>query len=413
MSIVMRVTSCTNRCAGCSYATCPKGSRRGARRMGKCEYLWKYIFCCGWCYEKCCQSNRRQGRPAKITHKVEHVDYVKDRSKDSKKRVDTSGPSQENKTEAYYCTIKTNFGTKCSDRQRVRPMETIAIDTNKIKYKTFHDIIQEENNSMEYPQFVKDHKNMVGNDLKKIYVLGYNAPTRTFGQSYVAPLKQLSSNVTESTKSNFFSNMFCCLKNNQARGVKDSKMTSTKDTRNRLTDKRETHETNPVTGNTYDFGCQYSLSSNHSLEIISHVLTQSVSQLSSIESIISLKWRRRFRRGSKRPSAIQVMMMSLVKKIKTSNNKFHHVRKRKNNVVVLHVPKKFSNTSTLGTASPAGIKSERVEKPLIIKDESSHFSVDSATRSPSKICGPGEIYVKHIICTLFLLPYYHYHQYQK
>lgn len=402
MPIVIKATSSTNRCARAS-STCPKGAYRGARRMGKCEYFWKYIFCCGWCYGKCCKSERRQGRPAKITRKVEHVEYIKARPKDSKNKEDTSGPSEKNKTEAYYCIVRTNFGTKWSDRQP-RPLETSAVDTSKTKYKTFHDIIQEENKTMEYPQYLKDHKNMIGNDLKKIYVLNANSPTRTFGQSYVAPLKQKhSSNVTENTKSNFFSNIFCCLRNKHTRGVTDpTVLASIKDIRTHLSDKKETHETNPVTGNTYDFGCQYSLSSSHSLEITSHVLTKSVSQLSSIESILSLKWRRRFRRCNKRPSALQVMMMSLAKKIKSTNVKFHHKRNKKNNLVVLHVPKKFSNTSTLGTASPDQIKSERVEKALIIKDESSTFFVNNATRPPSsKICGPGEIFVKHICCTLF------------
>lgn len=402
MSIVMRVTSCSNRCAGCSYSTCPKGTPKGARRMGKCEYLCKYIFCFGWCFDKCCKSNRRGGRPAKITRRVEHVEYLNSRKKDSKNKVDTPGPSAENKTEAYFCTITTNYQRKWSDHQHVRPMDTLAIASkvsNKNKYKTFHDIIQAENKSMEYPQFVKDHNNMVGNDLKKIYVLNDNSPTRTFGQSYVAPMKQNApSNVTETTKSNFFSNIFCCLRSKRTRGVKDPK-SYIKETVHRMhqTCKKEIHEANPVTGNSYDFGCQYSLNSNHSLEIISHVLNRSVSQLSSIESIISLKWRRRFRRSSKHPSALQVMMMSLANKIKSRNPKFHHVRKKNNNVVVLHVPKKFSNTSTLGTASHARIKSDRVEKPLIIKDESSDNSVDSTTGTLSKICGPGEIFVKHII----------------
>lgn len=236
---------------------------------------------------------------------------------------------------------------------------------------------------MEIPQFVKDHKTMFGNDLKKIYIRGHNSLTRTFGQSYGAPLNhKLPSNESERKKINFFSKICCRLRNKLLKQVKDPKVSYIKETVHPtyMIGKRETHETN--TGNTYDFGCQNSLRSNCSLEIISHVLSRSVSHHSSTESIISLKWQR-----TKQPNALQALMMSLAKITKSKNPKLH-VNNKTNHVIVLHVPKKSSNTSTLGTASPTLITSERVEKPLIIKDEFSHDSVANASHR-SIICRPG------------------------
>lgn len=205
--------------------------------------------------------------------------------------------------------------------------------------------------------------------------------------------------------SELLTNMFfCCIGNKERKGVKDSNTLRSKVTSSKgagLWYKRDKHTPKlafphrSLTKNICDFSCQSSSQSNHSLEIKSQALSKSVSQHSSVQSIFSIKWRRRFRRYEKQPSIIQSVLYSLAKKFRGNKKKRNAAEKyEKKNVLVLHVPKNFSNTSTVGTASTTR-NSSKVEKPIIIRDESSQaITIEPTKPHNNKICGPGEVLVK-------------------
>ncbi|KAG6465474.1 hypothetical protein O3G_MSEX015175 [Manduca sexta] len=392
MPSTLTVTSCSRKCKGCNYSNC-KGRR--SRKIGKCEYFCKYIFCCGWCFG----TQSRERRPAKITRRVEHVDYIKIHSGTSKHKQKFNGSNKNETADLYFCTVS-NYVTTWPNNQRQwaykRPLataddfkdfEAASIAAQKVRTCESNDVTTKSHFFISNP-------------------INLNIPfhnTRTFGQTYIAPLKKTPMFKTKTTKNlaNIFSS---CLRSKQRKGATRGNIRSKKivhpisahmslkpDIINILDNSRS------ISGTTNDFSCQFSVNSMQSLEIISHVLTRSVSRLSSLDSILSLKWRRRFRRHDKQPSTLQVMMCTLVKKIRYKKSK-HIVRQKKHNVVVLHVPKQFSNTSTLDTLSIArnSMKSvARIEKPLIIKDMSNEdVTIRSVSKPLSKICGPGEVLVK-------------------
>ncbi|XP_028178348.1 uncharacterized protein LOC114365853 [Ostrinia furnacalis] len=183
---------------------------------------------------------------------------------------------------------------------------------------------------------------------------------------------------------------------NKEKGGKDSnrlrpKVASSK--REKHTPKLYFQHKSSVARNICDFSCQNNSQSNQSLELKSHTLSKSISQHSSVQSVFSIKWRRRFRRYEKAPSTLQTILYSLARKFKSNKKKTKSAQKHdKKNVLVLHVPKKFSNTSIVGTVSAT--RSSRAEKPLIIRDESSQALPIEHSKPPNKICGPGEVLVK-------------------
>lgn len=202
---------------------------------------------------------------------------------------------------------------------------------------------------------------------------------------------------------------FCCLGNKEKKGANSldssrSDKSSTKGSdyqsckRQKEITKSVIEQTSSITKDICDFGCQYSLQSNHSLEIKSHLLTKSVSQLSSVQSVFSIKWRRRFRRYEKTPSMLRTMLNTIANLFKSSKKKPKACQKNnKKNLLVIHVPKKYSNTSTVDTVSTT--HNAKIEKPLIIRDESSIEPLNAKHKAnakpPDKLCRPGEVLVKN------------------
>ncbi|XP_037294176.1 prostaglandin F synthase 2 isoform X1 [Manduca sexta] len=303
MPSTLTVTSCSRKCKGCNYSNC-KGRR--SRKIGKCEYFCKYIFCCGWCFG----TQSRERRPAKITRRVEHVDYIKIHSGTSKHKQKFNGSNKNETADLYFCTVS-NYVTTWPNNQRQwaykRPLataddfkdfEAASIAAQKVRTCESNDVTTKSHFFISNP-------------------INLNIPfhnTRTFGQTYIAPLKKTPMFKTKTTKNlaNIFSS---CLRSKQRKGA----------TRGNIRSKKIVHpisahmslkpditnildNTRSISGTTNDFSCQFSVNSMQSLEIISHVLTRSVSRLSSLDSILSLKWRRRFRRHDKQPSTLQTIL---------------------------------------------------------------------------------------------------------
>lgn len=356
----------------------------------------------------CCRSKPVR-RPDKITRRVEHVDYVTNRPKhikSSKPRVEPE-PIIQNNTAVCFFTVSTNLESKCFVRNSTRPIRpslTYPVNLNSIDDKTpCGETKIRDGGVMEYPTIYNDRN--LGLDLQKIYVLNHNICT--FRKSYKVPLKQNNSDKetnNKKAKTKISIGLLCCpFIRSRRKATQSQEPTNNTRPRNATYHikniKLETHEPNPITGVSYDFGCQYSLKSNYSLEIVSHMLSKSESQPSSLQSdAMSVKWRRLFRPDphKKRPNVFQVLIMSIARKIKTNNNRII-IKHKKNNVVVLHVPNKFSETSSLSTMSPMRTKSgkvDKIDKPLVIKDESPRDSL-MEMMSRNKICGPGEIFTKH------------------
>ncbi|XP_035449490.1 uncharacterized protein LOC118275587 isoform X1 [Spodoptera frugiperda] len=230
----------------------------------------------------------------------------------------------------------------------------------------------------------EDHPLHTPSDHKKLYI---PQKTRTFGQCYAAPLKRQSIQKTKQSKGIFTVLFFCCL-GDKSQGANLPSTTVPRSL-------NDVHVINSFNCDSYDFGCQYSLKSTHSLEIISQILTRSYSNMSSTESDYSAKWRDRFRKNKKTRNDLFVMMYALARKVKDKKSKFP-IRKKKNNVVVLRVPKQFSNASNSGTLSKTH-NSEKLEKPLTIRDESSHEQISyNCVSSRNKIWGPGEVLLKKL-----------------
>ncbi|KPJ18107.1 hypothetical protein RR48_11955 [Papilio machaon] len=148
----------------------------------------------------------------------------------------------------------------------------------------------------------------------------------------------------------------------------------------------------PVKINSIDFGCQYSLNSNCSMEIISHMLTRSISQMSSVDSMFDVEWRRRHQ--AKQPNTIHVFLYNVIRRFKQSKTKLTN-KTKKNHILVLHVPERFSHTST-DTISSIYSRIRGKETPLNIQAQSQNSETGCTGHRPvNKICGPGEIYLKN------------------
>lgn len=192
---------------------------------------------------------------------------------------------------------------------------------------------------------------------------------------------------------------FCCIGSTERKGEEDSQIFQSKSASLRsagLIHKRDKGHSKPTdlqrssaATTNCDSSCQYSASaaSNPSLEIKTHLLTKSVSQLSSIQSVFSIKWRRT-RRYTKQQNILQNIITKLTYKMNGKSKLLSPRKPAKKNVLVLHVPKNFSSTSTDRTRTAPRPLS--LEKPLVIKDVSSRTLIKRSANSPKKLYGPGE-----------------------
>lgn len=153
--------------------------------------------------------------------------------------------------------------------------------------------------------------------------------------------------------------------------------------------------------------------SKQSQEIISHVLTKSVSSNFKTLNKTTCSANTLKKPRGKHCNVFKVMMQSMSRKLKLKNSG-HNVKKT-NDVIVLHVPKKFSYTSVEATTTrrfitptstvaavpaPKEKKKKLKEKPmkfppLKIKDSLSEkmIYINRLTKPPDKLCGRGEIFV--------------------
>lgn len=153
--------------------------------------------------------------------------------------------------------------------------------------------------------------------------------------------------------------------------------------------KHEPLKDNYNTTKVIDFGCQSSLNSNCSMEIISQVLTRSMSQLSSsLDGSINFKlWRRN---QPKQPRAIQVFAYYLMRKFKHSNPRI--TRRSKYNISVLGVSKILNKSSADTVLSNENVFESHAEYPIKIGDKPQNTK--TVIRREKKHCRPGEILFK-------------------
>lgn len=262
---------------------------------------------------------------------------------------------------------------------------------------------------------------VIGNDLKKIYTLRDSFHNQTFRPPHLNPLKnEQTPNITESHSKTHFqisdltyrlrnktmkrvrklSNSLYRLTSKTMKRVRKLNVKSFIDSarRTKMPDQQDTRKNLVEITN---FGCQYSFTSSFSVEITSQALSQSVSRISSIltnSSSLSLKWRQSASKFRERPATtLQVMMMSLAKKIRSKSYLFHAKKNKRCDVVILHEPEKLSNTPIIDTESCMRIKTRMLtEKPLLIKDSS------CKSLAETKICRPGEVFV----CTYRILLFF-------
>lgn len=187
--------------------------------------------------------------------------------------------------------------------------------------------------------------------------------------SYKAKSKQQKMNFKILSLEKIF---FCCLGKNTHKTKKykaKSRIDKNNDQTNIKSDERK------------DFHCQYNVKSNHSLELQAYALTRSSSKLSST-SDQNLKQHLHRRNG-------HIHTFHILSNLK--NNKKHKpIKFKRNNVVILKIPKPFdSKVSLIRTTN---------EKPLIIYDQplkQPALNLNSFRKSSGKLCGPGEIFVKN------------------
>lgn len=150
-----------------------------------------------------------------------------------------------------------------------------------------------------------------------------------------------------------------------------------------------------------------------SREIISHILTKSVSSHFNIVNKTTCSTNTLKRPRGKHCNVFKIMMHSMSRKLKHKTSGLNP--KKPNDVIVLHVPKKFSNISIEATTTrrfitqaplvpavpaPKEKKKKLKEKPakfqpLKIRDSLSEkmIYINRLTKPPNKLCGRGEIFV--------------------
>lgn len=150
-----------------------------------------------------------------------------------------------------------------------------------------------------------------------------------------------------------------------------------------------------------------------SREIISHILTKSVSSNFNTLKKTTCSANTLKKPRGKHCNVFKIMIHSMSRKPKPKNTGQNP--KKPNDVIVLHVPKKFSNISIEATttrrfitpaplATPVPAPKEKKKKlkekpakfqPLKIRDSLSEKMVyiNRLTKPPNKLCGRGEIFV--------------------
>lgn len=150
-----------------------------------------------------------------------------------------------------------------------------------------------------------------------------------------------------------------------------------------------------------------------SREIISHILTKSVSSNFNTLNKTTYSANTLKKPRGKHYNVFKIMMRSMSRKLKHKNS--GHNPKKPNDVIVLHVPKKFSNISIEATTTrrfitpaplPAAVPTPKEKKkklkekpakfqPLKIRDSLSEkmIYINRLTKPPNKLCGRGEIFV--------------------
>lgn len=150
-----------------------------------------------------------------------------------------------------------------------------------------------------------------------------------------------------------------------------------------------------------------------SREIISHILTKSVSSNLNTSNKTKCSANTLKKPRGKHCNVFKIMIHSMSRKLKHKNS--GHNLKKPNDVIVLHVPKKFSNISIEATTTrrfitptplPAAVPAPKEKKkkikekpakfqPLKIRDSLSEkmIYINRLTKPPNKLCGRGEIFV--------------------
>ncbi|XP_047034122.1 uncharacterized protein LOC124640404 [Helicoverpa zea] len=399
----------------------------------KCKHYFKSICMCGLCIEKWKNRKGNAQRPqtvpnvgSAIQNKKSNLNTPNARGPNVPRGANAprgpnapkapNAPRVPNVPKGPNRNIRNrtfrNISDNGVDQTQVYYFTKTNLDSNIPKYNmNSNDVIKTENfikiqgkcePSLQCIYLHEDHPLHMHSEYNKVFAPANK--TRTFGQCYnVAPLKKRPTHATKNSKNIFTTLFLCCLRGKQNKGAKNLESVGIQQAACTNLCKAGTvassaradvHVISAFNRDSYDFGCQYSLKSNHSLEIISQILTRSASKVSSSVSVYSSKMRHRIRKNKKSPSVLQVMMYTLARKIKDKHSKTP-LRNKKNNVVVLKVPKKFSNTSTTGTISTTR-NSTKLEKPLVIRDDSSHnhININRVVSSRNKIWGPGEVLLK-------------------
>lgn len=150
-----------------------------------------------------------------------------------------------------------------------------------------------------------------------------------------------------------------------------------------------------------------------SREIISHILTKSVSSNFNTLNKTKCSANTLKKPRGKHCNVFKIMMHSMSRKLKHKNSGPN--LKKPNDVIVLHVPKKFSNISVEATTTrkfitpaplPVAATAPKEKKkkskenpakfqPLKIRDSLSEkmIYINRLTKPPNKLCGRGEIFV--------------------
>ncbi|XP_060805325.1 uncharacterized protein LOC132902834 [Amyelois transitella] len=358
----------------------------------------------------CCRKKKRSKRPASITRRVAEVEYKRIKPA-GKRRSDSQGISIENAAEVYFCTLHSNFSPECHkpNAPPLTPIVTIQPIINFVG-NFDQDELPYENQQTEQSKFV--YKICTGVQYcptESKHKIDSVDKFSTFAQSRVIPLKPITlQQKIKNVKKPFFTKLFFCFVKNEQRRTRSENAT-------RKSSSKGKHITNCVGERILNYSkseekvhdkCQHTrnVNSGHSFEIVSQLLTKSVSISKMSCDNISPELEQGRSRLSKRETSFFHLIINALKN-KTVRRKREKCKgDKKNKVIVLHLPKKDSSFSvgTVGSAAAACSKLENIQKPLVIKDEEPLVSEDDPPDVPervdsirhNKICGPGEIIIR-------------------
>lgn len=329
----------------------------------------EYVFCSGCCLKG---GNGSQEK----TWCMKSTENAKRKPGGKKSRNFTTESVNAMEVKVYYCNISSNPNSAYSTL-KTTPTPSLPIDPKQKCGNTENDYQIVSNNRSDI--VVSENPLITPNEtIEKLLEETINKHKQTLCETKPpASLKKVHIQNKEKVKCNALSLFLCCL------GLNTKKGATSKDIKSTVSPQKQTVAF--IASSSKDFESQYSLKSSQSLEIFSHALTRSTSQLSSLGSILSLKWKRRFHTQPKKPSALQLMYRDFSKKIRAKKDSRPRDR---TNVVVLGIPKQYEKTASL--------PSDKITKPLLIRNstESTVFQIDLITKPRNKICGPGEVLVK-------------------